>query len=244
MKKLLPLLAVLVGLGSSCALAQESKSPMRTWTSSVGTKVEAELLSLTGDQVSLKTKEGKILRLHLHKLSKADQKLLSEMDLRDARAPTLDGVTPPLSDAGSDNSKSDGLNLEKIEVREGMHYLNGSDTPYTGKVFALAANGTKVREANIKDGKFDGLAVEWHENGQKKSETTLKDGKPDGLWAEWRENGQKASERTYKDGKKDGLMTAWYENGQKSYEATYKDGELISGSNTFWKRNGEEMFKE
>ena len=122
MKRLLPLLAVLVGLGSSCALAQESKSPMRTWTSSVGTKVEAELLSLTGDQVSLKTKEGKILRLHLHKLSKADQKLLSEMDSRDAKAPTLDRVTLPLSEADLERLLKQAVDVGSLQSRGGFFF--------------------------------------------------------------------------------------------------------------------------
>ena len=50
---------------------------LRTWTSIVGTKVEAELVSLTGNQVTLKTKAGKTLKLSLNKLSKADQEFIS-----------------------------------------------------------------------------------------------------------------------------------------------------------------------
>ena len=49
---------------------------IRTWTSIIGTKVEAELVSLTGNQVTLKTKAGKTLKLPLNKLSKADQEFL------------------------------------------------------------------------------------------------------------------------------------------------------------------------
>ena len=50
---------------------------LRTWTSIVGTKVEAELVSLTGNQVTLKTKAGKTIKLPLNKLSKADQEFLT-----------------------------------------------------------------------------------------------------------------------------------------------------------------------
>ena len=57
-------------LGSVC------HAELRTWTSIVGTKVEAELVSLTGNQVTLKTKAGKTLKLPLNKLSKADQEFL------------------------------------------------------------------------------------------------------------------------------------------------------------------------
>ena len=58
-------------LGSVC------NAELRTWTSTVGTKVEAELVSLTGNQVTLKTKAGKTIKLPINKLSKADQEFLT-----------------------------------------------------------------------------------------------------------------------------------------------------------------------
>ena len=68
MKTLIPFLAF-------CLIAT-CNAELRTWTSIVGTKVEAELVSLTGNQVTLKTKAGKTLKLPLNKLSKADQEFL------------------------------------------------------------------------------------------------------------------------------------------------------------------------
>ena len=68
MKKIIPFLAF-------CLIAT-CNAELRTWTSIVGTKVEAELVSLTGNQVTLKTKAGKTLKLPLNKLSKADQEFL------------------------------------------------------------------------------------------------------------------------------------------------------------------------
>jgi hypothetical protein len=65
------LLLFFIVLGSVC------HAELRTWTSIVGTKVEAELVSLTGNQVTLKTKAGKTLKLPLNKLSKADQEFLT-----------------------------------------------------------------------------------------------------------------------------------------------------------------------
>ena len=64
------LIIFFIVLGSVC------NAELRTWTSIVGTKVEAELVSLTGNQVTLKTKVGKTLKLPLNKLSKADQEFL------------------------------------------------------------------------------------------------------------------------------------------------------------------------
>ena len=69
----------------------------------------------------------------------------------------------------------DGVNMDKLEEREGIVYLKGSDTPYTGKTTSLYENGQKT-EANLKDGKRDGLVVLWHENGQKALEKKYKDG--------------------------------------------------------------------
>ena len=56
-----------------CVVAQEKKSPLRTWTSDIGTKIEAELVSLADGKVTLKTKTGRTLKVPLKKLSKADQ---------------------------------------------------------------------------------------------------------------------------------------------------------------------------
>ena len=69
MKTLIPLLVF--------CLVTICNAELRTWTSIVGTKVEAELVSLTGNQVTLKTKAGKTIKLPLNKLSKADQEFLT-----------------------------------------------------------------------------------------------------------------------------------------------------------------------
>ena len=50
-----------------------------------------------------------------------------------------------------------GVNMDKLEEREGIAYLKGSDTPYTGKATRLYENGQKQAEANLKNGKEDGL---------------------------------------------------------------------------------------
>ena len=69
MKTLIPLLVF--------CLVATCNAELRTWTSIVGTKVEAELVSLTGNQVTLKTKAGKTIKLPINKLSKADQEFLT-----------------------------------------------------------------------------------------------------------------------------------------------------------------------
>ena len=131
----------------------------------------------------------------------------------------------------------EGVNAEKLEEREGLAYVKGSDAPYTGKVYGLYENGQKKAEANFKDGKRDGLELQWYENGQKQFEANFKDGKPDGLNLGWHENGQKKAEANFKDGKPNGVMVLWHDNGQKSYEANFKDGKRISEK--WWDIKGE-----
>ena len=59
---------------------------------------------------------------------------------------------------------------------EGLFCLKGSDIPYTGKTYSLRSNGNIEAEGNMKNGKPDGLIVEWHNNGQKKIEQIFKSG--------------------------------------------------------------------
>ena len=111
--------------------------------------------------------------------------------------------------------KLEGVNVEEIEERKGIIYLNGSDTPYTGKVYGL------------------------HENGKKEFEVNNKNGKTDGLWVRWHRNGYKDSEGKNKDGKADGLHVFWHENGQKKKEESWKNGKFVEGSEKFWNSKGE-----
>ena len=123
-----------------------------------------------------------------------------------------------LGGCGVEEPELEGVKEEELEIREGIKYLKGSDTPYTGKIYKLYENGQKKAEANFKDGKRDGLELQWYENGQKQFEANFKDGKPDGLNLGWHENGQKSGEANFKDGKPNGVMVLWHENGQKSQE--------------------------
>ena len=68
--KIFVLLPLLIVMSMSFSVAQDAKSELRTWTSSIGTKIEAELASTTGEQVTLNTKAGRTLKVPLNKLSK------------------------------------------------------------------------------------------------------------------------------------------------------------------------------
>ena len=82
---------------------------------------------------------------------------------------------PEVNKGNTDNSqnevtKQEGVDFDELEERDigsEIFYLKDSDTPYNGKVFRLYKNGQKKIEANMKDGKPDGLTFGWHENGKK-----------------------------------------------------------------------------
>ena len=121
-------------------------------------------------------------------------------------------VTLPLLLGGCGGKE---VNSKELEEREGIYYVSGSDTPYTGKSFTLNENGKKASERNFKDGKKEGLHVSWYPNEQKQRETN------------------------YKDGKEEGLHVSWHKNGQKLVEVNYKDGEEVEGSRKYWNSKGE-----
>ena len=139
---------------------------------------------------------------------------------------------------GGCGEKPDGVNAEEVEDRDGIAYLKGSDTPYTGKVYGFYPNGKKEYETDFWNGKEDGIDTVWYENGNKKEEGNWMNGERDGIWAKWYENGQKKMQGYFKDGKQDGLQTRWYENGQKKNEANGKDGKM-DGLWSEWYENGQ-----
>ena len=204
-------LLVLLALSLSVVCNAE----LRTWTAVNGKEVEAEFVSNEKGVVKLKLKSGKVFEVPLSKLSKEDNEFISSL------------------------AKPEGVNIKELEPREGVVYLKGSDTPYTGKSFRLYDNGQKATEVNWKDGKQDGLFVQWNEVGQKEAEINFKDGKENGLWTRWHNNGQKEQEINFKDGKEDGLWIEWDKNGQKSSEANYKNGEEVEGSRKYWNSKDE-----
>ncbi len=102
--------------------------------------------------------------------------------------------------------------------------LKSTNELITGVVYDQYENGQLKIEANLKDGKEEGLWKYWHENGQLKIEANFKDGNRDGLYKDWYESGQLENKGNFKDGKEDGLWKKWHENGQLKVEENFKDG--------------------
>ena len=73
MKTLIPFLIL-------CLIAT-CNAELRTWTAINGKKVEAEFVSNSDGQVTLKMKTGKVFRVPLDKLSKEDQDFIASIAL-------------------------------------------------------------------------------------------------------------------------------------------------------------------
>ena len=128
-------------------------------------------------------------------------------------SPGKEPSPPSLSDADIERLLKEAVDSESLPERDGLIYHD--DKPYSG------------------------WGKEMHDSDQAFRLVEIKDGKPDGLMIEWHENGQKSGEGTLKDGKEDGPVTMWHKTGQKLAEETYKDGEKVSAK--YWNSKGEEV---
>ena len=99
-------------------------------------------------------------------------------------------------------------NLEKIE---NIFFIEGENIPADGSVYQ-------------------------YRNGKKEIMGIMKNGKKDGVWVEWHNYGRRLQE-TYKDGVLDGFVSIFYKNGQKEWRHTYNNG-VLEGNYTRWHRNG------
>jgi len=120
------------------------------------------------------------------------------------------------------------INIDDTIVLEDSMYFKKDTTLVTGLVKEWDyGNGQLSWEANIKNGKRDGLVRGWYENGQLWFEGKDKDGKKDGLIKFWYENGQLWFEINNKNNMPDGLTRYWHEDGRLKSEEIWKNGVLV-----------------
>ena len=108
----------------------------------------------------------------------------------------------------SGQKEIDFKNLEKID---NIFFIEGEDIPADGSVYQ-------------------------YRNGEKEMMGIMKNGKKDGVWVEWHNYGRRLQE-TYKDGVLDGFVSIFYKNGQKEWRHTYNNG-VLEGNYTRWHWNG------
>jgi antitoxin component YwqK of YwqJK toxin-antitoxin module len=101
---------------------------------------------------------------------------------------------------------------------------DGRPSDYTGWVKKMYDNGQIRVLMQVKDGKTDGLEMEWYSNGQKSSEETHKDGKLITAVA-WKPNGEKCPVTNVKNG--NGVFVQYWKDGTEGLRSTFKDGEVV-----------------
>ena len=126
--KIFVLLPLLIVLGMSFSVAQDAKSELRTWTAVNGKEVEAEFVSNSDGQVSLKMKTGKIFKVPLNKLSEADQSFLRGKVSNDAANHSTGDITLPLS-----RSKIRQMLFEAVKMDMDMESISNPETIFKTK---------------------------------------------------------------------------------------------------------------
>ena len=105
--------------------------------------------------------------------------------------------------------------------------------------FELINKGTKDIPIEYYEGKlYNGIVYGAWINKQVNWKGNYKDGKRDGLYIEWDEYGKVREEINFKDGVVDGLSTFWDYSGKVIEEANFKDGKCINGVKREWDSNG------
>jgi antitoxin component YwqK of YwqJK toxin-antitoxin module len=85
----------------------------------------------------------------------------------------------------------------------------------------------KIIESSItpyKNGKKDGVAIEYYADGKVMSKTPYVNGKKQGLYESWYSDGNQRRMTPYKDDKVEGVMKH-FDNGKLTYIGSYKNGE-------------------
>ena len=119
---------------------------------------------------------------------------------------------------------AEAIDWDEIVKRDQTVYDANDQTPLTGWVKMVHDNG-QVRElSQYKDGKADGLGIEWYEIGQKEREHTYKDGKLVTAVA-WKPNGEKCPVTNVVNG--NGVWVRYSPVGTEWIRFTFKGGEQV-----------------
>ena len=139
------LLLVIFALIPFVKADDKTASSTRTWTSSSGTVIEAELVSVNdkGDQAVLKTTDGRTLTVPLNKLSAEDQKYLAENAPAAAPKPALGSNNEAISD---DQLKALSATLKKaLKENPSEKEREKFETTFARLLPAKGADGEELR---------------------------------------------------------------------------------------------------
>jgi antitoxin component YwqK of YwqJK toxin-antitoxin module len=114
----------------------------------------------------------------------------------------------------------------QLVTRDGVRLFEG--LPYTGIVFDRFADGSKRARYSLRQGKVEGVWIEWYQNGAIRFYSEWRDGRGDGPFVYFHETGE-VSERVRAIGDVwDGISEGWDRNGEKLFESLYREGKPVT----------------
>lgn len=98
---------------------------------------------------------------------------------------------------------------------------------YTGIISERYADGKPFLWKTLKNGKAEGLWLEWYSDGTLRYRAYWKNNMGDGKWEYFHPNGQLRSESFYIEDRAFGIYRSYYENGQLQTDATFANDKKV-----------------
>jgi len=150
---------------------------------------------------------------------------------------SLPDLTDPEVWEEAKESATELTNLKRKFMYGMFHlYVEKDDQPYTGWVKSTIESGELVKLGYLKQGRKEGMWMDWYESGRKKSQIHWTEDRMDGPFLVWHEKGPIKVVGQTKDGEVDGQWNEFYSNGQLASRSLNRTGHLVDIS--VWKPDG------
>ncbi|GAA4415835.1 hypothetical protein GCM10023187_46690 [Nibrella viscosa] len=119
--------------------------------------------------------------------------------------------------------------------QNGLVWFNNE--PFSGRQYALYANGDTVFVGAFRQGKAEGIHRQWYENRQPREVRRYVNGAQEGEQRGWYEDGKPAFVYHFRHDVYEGTATQWFPNGHLAQIFTYRDGRE-DGRQQLWYEDG------
>ena len=128
--------------------------------------------------------------------------------------------------------------IDSVQLKDGLAYEKGQETPFTGIHITRDKDGNKFHTKSYLNGTLTLISI-WYEDGTKLSEAEYKNGKANGHLLSWHKNGNMWIKSNFKDDKENGTSTIYYKNGQKKQISIFDNGKMLES--THWDEDGDKV---
>lgn len=131
----------------------------------------------------------------------------------------------------------DYLTAPQLERKEGVMYIKGSDTPFSGDYNMNHDNGKIFIKGQYVNGLKEGKWVVYDSLGALRSEEAFAKDQWEGERKTYHPNGKISTTESFKAGIRNGLHQGFYENGQLIFKVNEVNGHKV-GSWVYYHNNG------